>query len=50
MRLTGRRGQGDEARLKVINNNVKKVGESGVRWIIFTYFSLLFKKRGWPHS
>jgi len=27
MRLTGRRGQGDEALVKVINNNVKKWGK-----------------------
>jgi len=50
MCIKNSRGQGDEALVKVINNNIKKVGQSGVKWIIFIYFSLLFKKRGWPHS
>jgi hypothetical protein len=33
--------------LTIIKNNV---GESGGKWIIFSYFSVLIeKKRVWPH-
>jgi hypothetical protein len=35
---------------KVINKNQKKVEESGVKWIIFSYFSVFIEKeRLWPH-
>jgi MraZ protein len=30
---------------KVFNNNIKKVGQSGAKWIIFIYFNILFQKR-----
>lgn len=35
---------------KVINKKTKKVGKSGAKWIIFTYFyPFNLKKREWPH-
>ncbi len=34
---------------KVINKKIKKVGQSGVKWIIFLYFSVLLLKTVYGH-
>jgi hypothetical protein len=35
---------------KLLTTNKKIVEESGVKWIIFSYFSVFIgKKRVWPH-
>jgi len=35
---------------KVINKKLKKVEQSGGKWIFFAYFSFLYaKERSWPH-